>query len=292
MVYSMTGYGRVERAIGDKNIIVEIKSLNGKQLDINCKISPTIKPFEIELRKVMQERIYRGSVDCSINVLQNGASRPMQINTALATSYFETMHSLANDLGLEPQNMLQTLMTMPEVVSVEHSVLTKEEWQELLAQVNEAIDQLVQFRMDEGAGLQAELLLRVNQILQKLDQISAVDSNRNEKIRERILKSLQGISEEIVIDENRLEQELIYYIEKIDISEEKQRLRQHCELFKETILNISESGIGKKLNFVLQEMGREINTLGSKAYDALIQKTIIEMKDELEKAKEQSLNVL
>lgn len=292
MVNSMTGYGRVEQAIGDKNIIVEIKALNGKQFDINCKISQMVKPFEIELRKEIQEKLVRGSVDCNILVLQAGSSRPMQINTELAKSYYHSIHQLAADLNLDTNNILQTVMSLPEVVGVENTVLGKEDWNALRSMVHKAIAEVMAFRAEEGAGLEKELMMRVDHILTRLDHINTVDSHRNEKIRERILKSLQGISDEVVIDENRMEQELIYYIEKIDIAEEKQRLRQHCELFKETILQGTQSGIGKKLNFVLQEMGREINTLGSKAYDAGIQKTIIEMKDELEKAKEQSLNVL
>lgn len=293
MIYSMTGYGRIEQTIADKNIIIEIKSLNGKQMDINCKIAPMVKPFEIELRKIIQENLFRGSVDCNIIVLQSGASKPMHINTSLAKNYYDTTVELASSLGLTVKDdILPTIMNLPEVVAVENSVISQEEWNQISNQTLNVLKDLVQFRQEEGKGLEKELLLRVTNILNKLESIQHMDADRIEKIRERILRSLNGLGEDIQIDQNRLEQELIYYIEKIDISEEKQRLKQHCELFIHTIQNGTESGVGKKLNFILQEMGREINTLGSKAYDANIQKIIIDMKDELEKAKEQSLNVL
>ncbi|MBX9449290.1 MAG: YicC family protein [Taibaiella sp.] len=292
MIYSMTGYGRNEFPLGDKNIIIEIKSLNGKQLDINCKLSPQVKPYEYEIRKLIQEKLIRGSVDCNIMVLQSGSSKPVQVNTQLIQNYYQSISSLAESLNIEQSNILPAVLSLPEVVSTDPSVLEAGEWKQLSSALDGTLETLVQFRQTEGDALEKDLLLREQNIQNALTMIEGMDKSRNEKIRERIVKSLQSLGEELKIDENRLEQELIYYIEKIDISEEKQRLAQHCHLFKETILQATNSGTGKKLNFILQEMGREINTLGSKAYDANIQKIIIDMKDELEKAKEQSLNVL
>lgn len=292
MIYSMTGYGRKEFQIGDKNIVVEIRSLNGKQLDVNCKLSPLLKPYENEIRKYFQEKIVRGSVDCNMYVFQLGSSKPMQINTELAKNYFYAVKSLATDLNVSASDILPAILNMPEVVTAEMGIVSEEEWQQIIPHFEEVVASLVAFRLKEGEGLKEDLLSRIDHILKLLEEVEGLDQLRNVKIRERILKNLQSLGEEVSIDMNRLEQELIYYIEKIDVSEEKQRLAQHCKLFFETINQAGKNGVGKKLNFVLQEIGREINTLGSKANDATIQKIVINMKDELEKAKEQSLNVM
>lgn len=292
MIFSMTGYGRKEFPLGDKNVIIEIKSLNGKQLDINCKLSPLLKPFETEIRKKIQELLVRGTIDCSIQIIQAGTSKPLQLNTSLLKNYYESVQNLATELALPTDNILGQLLQLPEVVSIETGVLQAEDWAVIQKDLVAVLEELRQFRSEEGKGLEKDLLLRVHRIIALQQKVESLDGDRNERIRQRILKSLQQVSDEVQIDANRLEQELIYYIEKIDISEEKQRLAQHCELFEKTILSAGPDGTGKKLNFILQEMGREINTMGSKAYDASIQKIVIDMKDELEKAKEQSLNVL
>lgn len=292
MIFSMTGYGRKEFSLGEKNVIIEIKSLNGKQLDVNCKMSPLLKPFETEIRKKIQELLVRGTVDCSIQIIQAGSSKPVQLNTSLLKNYYQSVQNVAEELKLSADNILGQLLQLPEVVTMEAGILQDEDWSEISKVLVGVLEELRQFRMVEGKGLEKDLLQRVHQIVAHQQKVESLDGDRNERIRQRILKSLQQVSDEVQIDANRLEQELIYYIEKIDISEEKQRLAQHCELFEETILQAGPEGTGKKLNFILQEMGREINTMGSKAYDASIQKIVIDMKDELEKAKEQSLNVL
>lgn len=292
MIFSMTGYGRKEFSIGEKNIVIEVKSLNGKQLDVNCKLSSLIKPYEHEIRKKVQEYLYRGTVDCSIQVIQAGSTKPVQLNTNLLKNYYHSVVDVAKELGVSIENIFGQLLQLPEVVVMEMGVLNEEEWATISTHLESVLKELQEFRRNEGKALEQDLLRRVSHIKQLQGQVEHLDGERNEKIRARILKSIQQVVDEVQIDQNRLEQELIYYIEKIDISEEKQRLAQHCKLFEETINGAGPSGIGKKLNFILQEMGREINTMGSKAYDAQIQKIVVEMKDELEKAKEQSLNVL
>ncbi len=288
----MTGYGRKEFQIGEKNIIIEIRALNGKQLDVNCKLAALLKPFEHEIRKKIQEKLVRGSVDCSILILQSGSAKPMQVNTQVFKNYFLTIQSLASELQMETSTLLPAILSLPEVVSADVAVVSEEEWNSIQPAFEEAIKALIDFRKQEGRGLEADLKLRIQNILNFLEEVSKLDPERNEKVREKLLKAVQSLGEELTIDMNRLEQELIYYIEKIDISEEKQRLAQHCHLFFEILSQADNNGVGKKLNFVLQEIGREINTLGSKANDATIQKLVINMKDELEKAKEQSLNIL
>lgn len=292
MIYSMTGYGRKEFQIGEKNIIIEIRALNGKQLDVNCKLAGLLKPFEHEIRKKIQEILVRGSVDCSILVLQSGSNKPMQVNTQVFKNYFQTIQGLASELNMNTTDLLPAILSLPEVVSADVAVVSEEEWKSIQPALDEAMQALIDFRIQEGKGLAADLKLRIQNILNLLEEVSKLDPVRNEKVREKLLKAVQSLGEELTIDMNRLEQELIYYIEKIDISEEKQRLAQHCHLFFEILNQADNNGVGKKLNFVLQEIGREINTLGSKANDATIQKLVINMKDELEKAKEQSLNIL
>lgn len=292
MIYSMTGYGRKEFQIGEKNIIIEIRALNGKQLDVNCKLAGLLKPFEHEIRKKIQEKLVRGSVDCSILILQSGSNKPMQVNTQVFKNYFQTIQGLASELNMNTTELLPAILSLPEVVSADVAVVSEEEWKSIQPALEETMQALIEFRTQEGEGLEADLKLRIQNILNLLEEVSKLDPERNEKVREKLLKAVQSLGEELTIDMNRLEQELIYYIEKIDISEEKQRLAQHCHLFFEILNQADNNGVGKKLNFVLQEIGREINTLGSKANDAAIQKLVINMKDELEKAKEQSLNIL
>jgi len=291
MLYSMTGYGRSEATFKDKTFLVEVKSLNGKQFDLRLNIPSLLKPYEIEIRNKLNESLFRGSVECSISIKSNGVAKPVSINKELAKSYYQPIIELANELGIEKENILSTLLKLPDVVSSSNEVLTDEEWKALSDLLQEAIRHMIQHRLEEGKSIEKDLLERVAAIEQQQAQIALFEPNRRTKIKEGLVKLLEQYVGTDKYDTYRLEQELIYYIEKIDISEERVRLTNHCVYFK-TILKESEPSKGKKLSFILQEMGREINTTGSKANDIDIQKAVILMKDELEKAKEQILNVL
>jgi len=291
MLKSMTGFGRAEQAVGDKTFLVDIKSLNGKQFELQLKLPGFLKPFEFEIRKLISEKLGRGSLDCSISLKQTGNAKPVSINTDLAKAYYRALSELSSDLNLDPSNILSTLVKLPEVITPTGDTLTDAEWQEFKKVVGLAIDDLNTHRLDEGRSLEEDLVLRINNISKQQEEIARLEPLRQVKIREGLKKLLEEHVGKENYDGNRLEQEIIYYIEKIDISEEQVRLKNHCDYFK-TILRDPEEGKGKKLSFILQEIGREINTTGSKAYDSTIQQFVVMMKDELEKAKEQVLNVL
>lgn len=287
----MTGFGRAEQAVGDKTFLVDIKSLNGKQFELQLKMPAFLKPFEFEIRKVLSEGLGRGSVDCTISLKETGSAKPISINTDLAKAYYQPLAKLAGELNLNTSDLLSTIIKLPEVITPTSETLTDEEWNSFQKIIEAAIDDLNNHRLDEGKSLMQDLKLRIDNILQQQKTIIELEPLRQQKIREGITKLLEDNVGKENYDANRLEQELIYYIEKIDISEEQVRLSNHCEYFV-TVLNEPEESKGKKLSFILQEIGREINTTGAKAYDATIQKCVVLMKDELEKAKEQVLNVL
>jgi uncharacterized protein (TIGR00255 family) len=287
----MTGYGRAEMTFNDKTLIVEVKSLNGKQFDVRLNIPSLLKPIEVEIRNTLNEYLFRGSVECFIAVRSNGASKPVNINKDLAKSYYQPIVELADELGIGKENILSTLLKMPDVVSSTNEVLDEEEKQAIFNLLKQAIDLLNIHRQEEGKSIELDLLERVAGIEAQQAAIALLEPNRRTKIKDGLIKLLEQHVGPDKYDNNRLEQELIYYIEKIDISEERVRLTNHCAYFK-SILTEKDPNKGKKLSFVLQEMGREINTTGSKANDVDIQKAVIVMKDELEKAKEQILNVL
>ena len=291
MLYSMTGYGRAEATFKDKTILVEVKSLNGKQFDLRLNIPFMLKPYEVEIRNKLNESLLRGSVESTITIKSNGISKPVTVNKELAKSYYQPIVELADELGIPKENILSTLLKMPDVVSSSSEVLTEEEWKQIQDLLQEAIKALIQHRLEEGKSVEKDLLERVVAIEAHQADIEKFEPNRRVKIKEGLVKLLEQHVGPDKYDNNRLEQELIYYIEKIDISEEKVRLNNHCTYFK-TVLKEAEASKGKKLSFILQEMGREINTTGSKANDMEMQKSVILMKDELEKAKEQILNVL
>ncbi|MCE2675422.1 MAG: YicC family protein [Sediminibacterium sp.] len=291
MLYSMTGYGRAEATFKDKTILVEVKSLNGKQFDLRLNIPFMLKPYEVEIRNKLNESLLRGSVESTITIKSNGISKPVTVNKELAKSYYQPIVELADELGIPKENILSTLLKMPDVVSSSSEVLTEEEWKQIQDLLQEAIKALMQHRLEEGKSVEKDLLERVAAIEMHQAAIEKFEPNRRVKIKEGLVKLLEQHVGPDKYDNNRLEQELIYYIEKIDISEEKVRLNNHCTYFK-TVLKEAEASKGKKLSFILQEMGREINTTGSKANDMEMQKSVILMKDELEKAKEQILNVL
>ncbi|MEC5147870.1 YicC/YloC family endoribonuclease [Chitinophaga sp. 212800010-3] len=291
MLKSMTGFGRAESTRGETSIVVEIKSLNGKQFEVNLKFSPLLKPYEFDIRALMQQMLVRGTLDATINIRQNGATRPVVINTELAKYYYQSITMMANQLEIPQGDMLNVLMKLPEVVTPATEQITAEEWKDVEETVREALIDLDNHRIDEGQMLEADLQQRIDNIDNYMQKVRELDPLRKDRIRQR----LEGLLAEHVgkdnVDGNRLEQELIFYLEKLDISEELSRLENHLRYFKE-ILKEGEAAKGKKLGFVLQEIGREINTTGSKANDAGIQQWVVLMKDELEKAKEQVLNVL
>jgi uncharacterized protein (TIGR00255 family) len=291
MLQSMTGFGRAEQAVGDKVFLVEVKSLNGKQFDLRITIPPLLKPYEFDIRNILQEKLIRGSVECIIYIKQNGRAKPVTINKELAKAYYQPIAELSQELNLNPGDVLSALLKLPEVITPSNEVLKDEDWQGFEKVLISAIDQLKEHRIDEGKSLEEDLLLRVVNIMLHADKIATLEPQRQQRIREGLIKTLEDAVGKDSYDDNRLEQELIYYIEKIDISEEQVRLKNHCNYFR-SILNGTEEGKGKKLSFIMQEIGREINTTGSKAYDSEIQKSVVLMKDELEKAKEQVLNVL
>jgi len=287
----MTGFGRSEQTVGDKTFQVDIKSLNGKQFELQLKLPAFLKPFEFSIRKLISEKLGRGSLDCSISLKGTGNAKPVSINTDLARAYYRALADLSNELKLDPSNILSTLVKLPEVITPTSDTLTDEEWKQFEKIILAAIDDLDAHRLNEGASLEEDLQLRITNILRHQDEVVRLEPLRQQKIREGLKKLLEEHVGKENYDPNRLEQELIYYIEKIDISEEQVRLKNHCDYFR-TILAEKDDSKGKKLSFILQEIGREINTTGSKAYDSTIQQCVVLMKDELEKAKEQVLNVL
>lgn len=291
MLKSMTGYGRSEQMVGDKLFLVELRSLNGKQFEMLLKIPQLLKPFEFEIRNILSEKLVRGSVECVISLKQNGAAKPVSINTELAKAYFRPLKELSEELGLDPSHILSTLLKLPEVVNPSSDVLSDSDWLAFQQVLLHAIGEIDRHRTDEGVSLENDLRLRIGQILSFQEEVIKLEPLRKQKVREQMKKLLDEQVGAGKVDENRLEQELIYYIEKMDLTEEQVRLKNHCVYFL-SLLDEQDEAKGKKLSFVLQEIGREINTTGSKAYDASIQKWVVMMKDELEKAKEQVLNVL
>lgn len=291
MLKSMTGYGRSEQTIGDRTFLVEIRSLNGKQFEALLKIPQLLKPYEFDIRGLLSERLLRGSIECTVTMRVNGAAKPVTINTDLAKSYYAQLKSLTDVLGLDTSNILDALLKLPEVIVPNTDTFSDNDWASFKQVLLKAIDELNAHRMNEGKALELDLIERINNIEKLQIDVMRVEPLRREKIREHIRKTLEEQVGPDRYDTNRLEQELIYHIEKIDISEEQVRLTNHCAYFR-SLMEEAGDGKGKKLSFVLQEVGREINTTGSKAYDAEIQRSVVLMKDELEKAKEQVLNVL
>lgn len=287
----MTGFGREEQTINDKTFLVEIKSLNGKQFETYLKIPSQLKSYEFDIRNMLQESLLRGNVDCLITIKQNGSNKPVLINTDLIKSYYHQIESLAGELNIDTNSVLSALLRLPEVVTPANEVLPENDWKELKKVIAQALKELNHHRTDEGKSIEKELLLRIKNINAQEEEILKLEPQRKERMKDELVKLLEENVGKENYDANRLEQELIYYVEKIDLREEQVRLANHCEYFK-TILSDAEESKGKKLSFVLQEIGREINTTGSKAYDADIQKCVVLMKDELEKLKEQILNVL
>lgn len=291
MLKSMTGFGRAEGNAGDKTFLVDIKSLNGKQFELTLKLPSILRPFEFDIRNILSEKLGRGTIDCSISLKETGSAKPVSINTDLAKAYYKPLAELSAALNLDPSHILSTLVKLPEVITPTSDTLTEKERSDFQKILFTALENLNQHRLEEGKAMEQDLLQRISNIEKQQEEVMKLEPLRQKKIRDGITRLLEENVGKENYDGNRLEQELIYYIEKIDISEEQVRLKNHCDYFKSVIRELSDAK-GKKLSFILQEIGREINTSGSKAYDAAIQRCVVLMKDELEKAKEQVLNVL
>ncbi len=291
MLYSMTGYGRAEQTIGDKVFLIELRSLNGKQFDLRIQLPALLKPYEFDVRTILNEALERGSVECFITIKQNGIAKPVSINTDLLKAYYTSVVQIADELNADKQQLLATILRLPEIVMSSTEVLDEADWIRFKEVLLAAITDLNVHRLDEGKSIETDMLLRLSNIEKHSATIVTLEPNRRQKTKDNLTKLLEERVGKENYDANRLEQELIYYIEKIDISEEQVRLKNHISYFK-TVLEEKDKSKGKRLSFLLQEFGREINTTGSKAYDSEIQKCVVLMKDELEKAKEQVLNVL
>ena len=292
MIQSMTGYGKAVVTFKEKKINVEIKSLNSKALDLSTRIAPLYREKEMEIRQTVAKSLERGKVDFAIWIEKDAVVDAAPINIALVENYYKQIKAISAQIGIpEPTDWYATLLNLPDVTTkTDTEELTDEEWTVASQVIGQAIDALVAFRKQEGAALQQKFNEKVDNIEHLLSQIEPYEKSRIEKIRQNIIKGLEQIPS-ADYDKNRLEQELIYYIEKLDISEEKQRLTNHLKYFRET-MNEEGHGVGKKLGFIAQEMGREINTTGSKSNQAEMQNIVVKMKDELEQIKEQVLNAL
>ncbi|MDP7567400.1 MAG: YicC/YloC family endoribonuclease [Flavobacteriales bacterium] len=289
MIQSMTGYGKAELNLTNANFTIEVRSLNSKQIDANVKMSSIYRDKEIGLRKLLSEKLQRGKIELSIWREKSESNSKYTLNTELIKEYFTQIEEITNILNLNNKDMMSSILKMPEVLVKGEEKADDNEWLEIQKGVDTAIANILQFRLDEGKKLETDITARINTLARLLVEVAPFANNRIEKIKKSLADKLAEIDTKN-IDENRFEQELIYYLEKQDITEEQVRLDAHLDYFIETMK--TESPNGKKLGFIGQEIGREINTIGSKSSDAGMQKIVVEMKDELEKIKEQLLNIL
>ena len=287
----MTGYGKTICELENKKVICEVKSLNSKQLDLNMRFPGIYREKELSVRNIISKKLIRGKVDLSLFIENIGAISRNVINKTLAINYYKQIAEINSELGISSNSeVMQSVLRFPDVLETKREEINIEDWKEINNHIIMAIDNLIEFRQQEGQILENDITNRINIISELLGQIGEFENERISKVKNKIKDGLKELAGQQEINENRLEQELIYYIEKLDITEEKVRLANHCKYFIETA---KENGaIGKKLGFVIQEIGREINTIGSKANNTDIQRIVIKMKDELEKIKEQLLNVL
>ncbi|MCK0123037.1 YicC family protein [Gelidibacter sp. F2691] len=285
MIQSMTGYGKSVLQLPSKKISIEVKSLNSKNLDLNTRMPSLYREKELGIRKLIASKLERGKVDFSLYMEITGEETSTQINKTVVKQYIKQLKDVVDG---DETELLKMAIRLPDAVTTERDEMDEDEWDEIAAEINTALDKIQQYRLDEGKSLESEFFDRVKNIADLLDEVIAMDPERIEGVRERLHKGVAELKEKV--DENRFEQELVFYIEKFDITEEKVRLKNHLDYFI-SALN-SEDSNGKKLGFISQEMGREINTIGSKSNYAPMQKLVVQMKDELEKIKEQLLNVL
>jgi len=291
MVQSMTGFGKSTCEYGNKKIVVEVKSLNSKQLDLSTRISGLYREKDIEIRTELSQQLERGKIDFALYVDNSGKESISQINQSVLVAYYEQIKQISDNLKIEvPANWFDILLRLPDALKTDTVEMDENEWKEIKIAINRAIEQLKVFRTQEGKSLENVFVTKINRIAELLEQIAPFEGERVEKIKAKLEENLQTISDKISYDKNRLEQELIFYIEKLDVNEEKVRLKTHLDYFIETMNH--EKSPGKKLGFIAQEIGREVNTLGSKSNHSEMQKIVVLMKDELEQIKEQVLNVL
>ena len=292
MILSMTGYGKAVVTYKEKKISVEIKSLNSKNFDLSTRIAPLYREKEMEVRQTLSNLLERGKVDFSLWIEKDAALDATPINAQLVKNYYQQIKNIATEIGIpEPNDWFSTLLHLPDVTTkTEIEILEEDEWNVTKQAIDKAVECLIDFRKQEGAALERKFHEKINNIEALLKSIEPYEESRVPKIKEKIIEGLEQVAK-VDYDRNRLEQELIYYIEKLDINEEKQRLANHLNYFRETMQEKGH-GVGKKLGFIAQEMGREINTTGSKSNQAEMQNIVVKMKDELEQIKEQVLNVL
>ncbi len=288
---SMTGYGKSVCELADKVVTIELKSLNSKQIDIYTRIPSIYREKDLEIRNLISQKLQRGKIELNMVIEITDAKNASKLNAAVIKDYYNQLKEIGTELNIEyNKDILQVIMRLPESLKMDKEELDTEEWKMIIEKINVAIQSVDEFRTQEGIALKNDILTNVQNIESKLALLSKYEEERIQSIRQRLESSLNEIMETDKIDNNRFEQELIYYIEKLDINEEKVRLKNHCIFFKEVCSN--NEAFGKKLGFISQEMGREINTIGSKANHSEIQKLVVGMKDDLEKIKEQTLNIL
>jgi uncharacterized protein (TIGR00255 family) len=290
MLKSMTGYGSAKGTVGTQAVTVEIRSLNSKFLELNVRLPLQFRDKELEIRADVGKLLERGKADLNVSIDNNELAKRSTVNKEIFLAYYEDLKSLATETGMSDDNMLDAILKLPAVLNSEKSEMDEAQWKQLKGLIQSAVEQFNLFRSNEGNVLEQDVTQRLNAIENAVPQLEKYEQARIESVRARLHKSVNELKDQLNIDTNRFEQELIYYIEKLDISEEKVRLKSHCDYFLQT-MNSKEAN-GKKLGFITQEIGREINTIGSKANDANMQRIVVEMKDELEKLKEQLANVL
>ncbi len=291
MLQSMTGYGKAEGSYQNKNITIEIRALNSKQSDINIKVPPVLREKELELRKKIGGKLDRGKINCMIAYEVSGKEQAATLNNPVIKSYIKQIKRISEDMRVEfDSRLLQAALQMPEAYENEEQELDEQEWQVVWETLGEALDEVVRFRKQEGEAIEKDFHGRIGQLEAYLQEIEPYEEARQEKIREKMHEKLKAYLSNFEVDQNRFEQELVYYLEKLDITEEKVRLGNHFSYFRDLLAQ--EKPVGKKLNFLTQEMGREINTIGSKSNDFEMQRLVVQMKDELEKIREQVMNVL
>ena len=287
----MTGFGKSEFEVNNKKITIEIKSLNSKQTDINTRIPALYREKDIQIRRALTDNLVRGKIDMNIYVENLGDESSSKINEPILKSYFEHLKKINEELKLKTDHTsLQALMRLPDVVKTEYETLDETEWEVILENIKKALEDIDKFRIQEGSAMKADISENIGSISHLLQQIEPFEEQRIVNLKKRLTDNLENLKLNLEVDENRFEQELLFYLEKLDINEEKVRLANHCEYFLETIEEPVSSG--KKLAFISQEIGREINTIGSKANENNIQRIVVQMKDHLERVKEQLLNVL
>lgn len=289
MLKSMTGYGKATLEIDNKKVTIEVKSLNSKQLDLSTRLPNVYREKELIVRNEIKKELNRGKIEMNIFVESVGSEKEVTVNLPIINEYFKQLSTVCDEHNLSRENLLQTIMRLPDTLKVEYQELDEKEWDIIFDGVVSALKEINEFRTQEGEALEKDIFARLQNIVDLSLEVPKYEQDRIEVVKSRLRDKLNELTEKS-IDENRFEQELIYYLEKFDVTEEKVRLSQHCAYFIETAK--TEEMAGKKLGFIAQEIGREINTLGSKANDTNIQKLVIQMKDELEKIKEQILNVL